>query len=362
MITQQLLDYIQDQKRSGASNESIIQSLLANGWDPADVDTALGSLTDQGATARAAAVPPVTLSQAEAVAAVRQMGRFKASWRLFKQSLNILRQDKEIMLYPIATTIAILVLTILFGFAIATLSPQLLADDATTSVINDVLLYSIVFVYYVIAFFIATFFRVALTAIVYERINGGNLSFSQGLGRATAISGKIFLWSLITSTVGIVLKIISDRSKWLGKLVASLLGSAWNIVTMFIAPTLLLDKVSVWKSIGRSAEVFKKTWGETLILNISFGIVTLLLLLLDFIVFFLLGMAVVTAGLGVAGVSVVGILFFLSLVLIVVISNSLNEIFKVVLYSYARFGIIAEGFSPELIVGAVKTDEKTTQA
>jgi hypothetical protein len=40
--------------------------------------------------------------------------------------------------------------------------------------------------------------------------------------------------------------------------------------------------------------------------------------------------------------------------MLLIISSSINEIFKVTLYSYARFGIIAEGFSPELIVGSIK--------
>jgi hypothetical protein len=212
--------------------------------------------------------------------------------------------------------------------------------------------------YYVLVFFTTTFFKVGLTAVVYERINGGNLSFKDGVDRARGIAGKIFLWSIIASTVGIILKIISDKSKWLGKLVASLLGAAWNIVTMFIAPTLLLEDVSVWKSIGRSAEVFKKTWGETLILNVSFGLLTFLFTLLDIFVFGLLAFGVIAAGMGTTGLIILGIPFVLSLVIITIITNSLNEIFKVALYSYARFGIIADGFSPELIVGAVKSNTK----
>jgi hypothetical protein len=363
MISQELLDYIRTQKQSGISNDAIRHALLESGWDQSDVDTALGSLNQQGSTPnQAASVPPATLSYDEARESVQKMGKFKASWRLFQQSLNLLRQDKEVMLFPVISSIAIFIVTVLFGFGLFLLYPLLGFDESTTSLSQDVALYSVIFLYYIFAFFITTFFKVGLTAVVYERINGGNLSFSSGINRASGIAGKIFLWSVIASTVGIILQIISNKSKWLGKLVAGLLGAAWNIVTLFIAPTLLLEDVSVWKSIGRSAKVFKQTWGETLIINISFGLITFAVVLLDIVVFGLLAYGLFMAGLGVTGLILAGIPFVLSLVIITVISNSLNEIFKVALYSYARFGIIADGFSPELIVGAVKSDAKTKSA
>jgi hypothetical protein len=359
MINQQLLDYISTQKRNGISDDVIKQALLSNGWDQADVNNAISSLISQREIIDpAGSVPTATVSHADATAAVQKMGKFKASWRLFNQSINLLKQDKEIMLFPVVSTITVLLVTILFGLTLFALYPLLGLGEDTSSQSQDIIIYGIIFVYYVIAFFITTYFKVGLTAVVYERINGGDINFKDGIKRANGIAGKIFLWSIITSTVGIILKIVSDKSKWLGKLVASLLGAAWNVVTMFIAPTLLLDNVSVWQSIGRSAEVFKKTWGETLILNISFSIIVFLSVLLNILFFGLLAFAVLAAGFGTIGLLIVGVPFVLSLVIITILSNSLNEIFKVVLYSYARFGIIAEGFSPELIVGAVKSNTK----
>jgi hypothetical protein len=216
----------------------------------------------------------------------------------------------------------------------------------------------VIFIYYVLSYFILTYFKVGLTSVVYERMNGGNIGFKEGMGRAAKISGKIFVWSLLAGTVGIVLKIISDRSKWLGKLAASLLGAAWNIVTMFIAPTLLLDNVSVWQSVKNSGAIFKKTWGETLIINISFGLVTFIITLGTLVLFGVLGTLSLTLGLGVISLVVLGILFVFTLITLSIISTSLSEIFKVALYSYARFGIIAEGFSPEFIIGAIKETAK----
>jgi hypothetical protein len=220
------------------------------------------------------------------------------------------------------------------------------------------LTYGIIFIFYVISFFTVTYFQVALTAVVHERISGGNIDFKEGIHRATQILGKIFVWSVIAATVGIVLKVIADRSQWLGKLVSSLLGAAWTIATLFIAPTLLLDNVSVWQSIKNSADVFKKTWGESIITNVSLGLFTFIAILLTVAFYVLLGLGLATIGFNLIGIMGVSILCVLTIILIAILSSCLSEIFKVALYSYARSGKIAEGFSPELIIGAVKEDSK----
>ncbi len=353
MITQELIDYISIQRQSGQSESSIRQALINNGWAEDDVSAAFAGETSTSAqptptpnTANTSGSEN-TMTRDEAIASVKQMGRFKASWRLFKQSLNILKQDKEIILFPVISSLLLMIAGAIFGVGMW-LSGALAQEE------NDLLFYVALFAYYVIAYFIITYFKVGLTAIVYERINGGNIGFSEGMNRAKNISGKIFIWSLLASTVGVVLQFISNRSKLLGKLAAGLLGAAWAIVTMFIAPTLLLDNVSVWQSVKNSGSVFKKTWGETIIMNLSLGLVTIVLFLGTVVAHGLLLFLSASLGLGIITYVIILVLFFLSAIVLSVVTSTLSEIFKVALYSYARFGIVAEGFSPELILGAVK--------
>jgi Family of unknown function (DUF6159) len=355
MINQNLLDYINNQLQRGVSESEIRQSLLNNGWLPDDVETAFNSRFKPPQST--APQTPSPLSREEAVAAVKKMGRFKASWTLFKQSLHILQQDKEVVLFPILSSIIMMFVGGLFIGGLF-LTGAFEAEGETTEIRNQALFYSGLFIYYVISYFILTYFKVGLTAVVYERINGRDINFKTGMNHARKIAGKIFVWSFIAGTVGIVLRIISDKSKLLGKIATSLLGAAWSIVTMFIAPTLLLDNVSVWQSIKNSGSVFKKTWGETLIMNISIGLVTFIAIFGTMFLFIVLAIASAALGLGPIGLILIFILLLFSLIAISVISTSLSEIFKVALYSFARFGIIAEGFSPELIVGAVKEGKK----
>ncbi len=44
MVNQQLLDYIKQQSQQGTNNEQIKQSLLANGWQNADIEEAFNSI------------------------------------------------------------------------------------------------------------------------------------------------------------------------------------------------------------------------------------------------------------------------------------------------------------------------------
>ena len=243
---------------------------------------------------------------------------------VFKQTWNLLQQDKEVMWFPILSAIITILIGTLFG-GILWAAGFADAEPDGSATASNALFYSIVFLYYIIAYFVVTYFRVGLTAIVFERINGKDIGFSEGIKRANSIAGKILIWSLITSTVGIVLKIISDRSKLLGKLVAALLGTAWNIVTMFIAPTLLLDNVSVWQSIKNSGTVFKKTWGETLVIAVSMWLVMLVIQLGIISLFAGLLFAAFSIGAGTIVYGALLGLFVITLIVTSVIYTSLTE-------------------------------------
>jgi hypothetical protein len=348
-MNEQLKAYIDAERYRGVSDELIKSALTQAGWKVEDVDFALQEN---------AAKPIVGMSREEAHLEIKELGKFKASWALAKQSWSLLVKDKEIVWFPIISASLTLIISIAYGLFVW-ISGLVEVVDEDLMVTNSSLFYVSLLVYYVSIYFVTTFFKVGLTAIVYERINGGDIGFNEGIQQATNIFGKIFLWSLIAGTIGLVLRMIAERSKALGRFVVWLLGAAWSILTFFIAPTLLLDKVGVIQSIKNSGNIFRKTWGETLITTISLSVFTnivVLLVTLGFVVG-----SIVIAVLELASLPLfilVGVAFFISLLMVVIISTTLSEIFKVALYCYARFGIIADGFSPAFIVGAVKEGEK----
>jgi hypothetical protein len=286
-----------------------------------------------------------------------RLGKFAASRLIVSESLAILRQDKEILLFPIFSVLVTLFVTalmsvffffVLLGGAIVNGSP------ATGKEVSGALSYLVLFVDYVVIMFIANFFQAGLFVIVKGRFDGQDLSFSDGISGAMKKSGKIFMWSVISATVGVVLKFIADRSKLLGKILASILGAAWNILTFFSLPALVVGEIGVVDAFKESASVIRKKWGETIIINFGTGLV-FFFTYLSLIALFVIAMVVVPS----LTTALVGcLLLFIAIIVLSILSSTLNSIFKLAIFIYAQTGNIPEGFSQELIVGAVEKVEE----
>lgn len=294
---------------------------------------------------------PVSSAVAMVPTVPLQMGKFKASKTIVRESWNVLRQDKEILWFPVLSAIAsIFALTVFSGILFVTAVSGGVdffstAQESLTTTVS----YAVLFVYYLVMFFIVSFFQAGVYTIVHGRFNGQDLSFSDGMKGATDNVGKIFLWSLISATVGVILQIIADRSKLLGKIVAWLLSAAWGILTFFSLPSLIIGRTSVRQSFSDSASVIRKTWGETIIVNIGVGLFFSLLIVIEII--FAVGVVVLVPSFGVLlGVAVLSIIYW---IVLAVVSSSLGAIFKLALYEYATTGKIPQGFSPEIIQNAV---------
>lgn len=282
------------------------------------------------------------------------MGKFKASKMIVAESWALLKRDKEIMWFPVLSSITSLIALIIMGaiYYFVVLSANLSGFQAGNhQALSTAGSYVSLIIYYFVMFFIVNFFQAGIYIIAHGRFNGNNLSFSDGINGALKNSGKIALWSLISATVGVVLRAIAERSKIIGKIVAAILGAAWNILTYFSLPSLVIGQRSVIDSFKESASVIRKTWGETIIVTFGvgfvFGLITFLGIIVGIVIIIIAPVASVMIG-----VLVLEIIFIVG---ISIISSSLGSIFKLALYEYASTGKIPQGFSAELIQNAIKT-------
>ncbi len=184
-------------------------------------------------------------------------------WDLAMQSFRVLKEEKRLIVFPLLSSIACMV--VLASFAIPLWgTPQFKALMEDRHVPNDVLSYVLLFVFYFMNYFVIVFFNSALVACVVHRFRGGTPSISFGLQVAVARAPQIAGWALVSATVGLVLKIIESRSEKVGELVAGLLGMAWAIVTYLVVPVLVVEKAGPIEAVKRSTALLKKTWGEAL--------------------------------------------------------------------------------------------------
>lgn len=263
------------------------------------------------------------------------MGRIDTSWKLMKTSFNVLKKDKEIMVFPlISLIISIFILISFFTSFIFFLG----LDFMTTP-----LSYIIIFFVYVILYFIVIFFNSAVIGCATIRLNGGDPTISDGFQIAKNHIGKIVGWVIVGAIVGVILKIIHERVGFLGKIVTWIAGLAWTYATFFVIPVLIYEDKRVIASIKRSAQLFKETWGETIVGTFGFGIIFFLLALIGLPMIFLGAMF------GLSGAIIGFIVAFIYWLIIGIISTATNGIYVAALYQYATKNQLPSAFDPSTI-------------
>lgn len=276
------------------------------------------------------------------------MGRFARSWDLFKTSLTVVRQDKELLWMPVLSALASLVAVLAVagvGFG-SGIWPQTTNADGTTNYAGA----GLAFVLYILLAFVTLFFNAAVVAGATERLNGGDPTMGSALGAAWKKAGRLFLWSLVVATVNVILQAIRERSGALGRILASVGGMAWNLATFFMVPILLFESDGVGSSVKRSASLFRKNWGEAVIgaggLGLAGMVFTFVAVLVGLLAVFLL------APLGVTGAIVGFAILVLGVIAVAALFSVLEGVYKAALYRYATSGVAAGGFRAEQLGGA----------
>ena len=276
------------------------------------------------------------------------MGRFARSWDLFKTSLRVVKQDKELLWMPVLSAIAgILTVAAVSGIGfVSGVWPDTTNADGTTNVPGIAL----AFLLYILLAFVALFFNAAVVAGANERLAGGDPTLGSCLRAASRKAGKLFLWSIVVATVNVILQAIRERSGALGGILASLAGVAWNLATYFMVPVLVFEEKGLGTSLKRSGGLFKQTWGETVIGQGGLGLAGMVFgfgaVAIGLLAIFLL------SGLGVAGLVIGVAVLVLGIVLTAALFSVLEGVYKAALYRYATTQQVAPGFTAEQVGGA----------
>src|ERR1019366_6517322 len=148
---------------------------------------------------------------------------------------------------------------------------------------RQVAYYGVLFLFYLCNSFVVIFFNAGIIACATIRLGGGNPTVGDGFRAAAARLPMIAGWAVVSATVGLILRLIEDRSKWVGRIVAGLLraaragagllGAAWTVVSFLVVPMLVVENKSPFAALQESAALVKKTWGEQVAGNFGFGLV-----------------------------------------------------------------------------------------
>jgi hypothetical protein len=283
------------------------------------------------------------------------MGRFGRSWELVKLCWGVLRQDKELVVFPIVSAVAVLLVTASF------IVPGVFSgywESVTSNGGMPASGWALLVLFYLVQYFVIIFFNAALVSAATIRLTGGDPTLADGLRGAWSHIGSILGWAAIAATVGLVLQALRERGGFAGAIVAALGGMAWNIITFLVVPVLVVEGVNPIEAIKRSASLLKKTWGEQIIGSAGIGLVFGLLGLAIAAAGILLGVVVINAGVTSAGVAII-VVTVLAVVVVAMLSATLHGIYSAALYQYAVGGDTGE-FDADVLAGAFRP--KVTRA
>ncbi|TMQ01151.1 MAG: hypothetical protein E6L09_04450 [Verrucomicrobia bacterium] len=230
------------------------------------------------------------------------MNKIYRTWSLMSACWQILKKDKEMLLFPLISGLCCLLLLASFVLPFY-LTGSWQPPKAGAETGHHVMYYGMTFLFYVCSYFVVVFFNCAVVACATIRMSGGDPSVADGIRAAASRLPAIFGWALILATVGLIVRIIEDRSKKVGQLVAGLFGMAWTLVSFLVIPILVVENKGPLKALSESTQLLKKTWGEQLVGNFSFGLIFFLLGIPDWPVHRRRGDLPYRAGAGAVGVA-----------------------------------------------------------
>ena len=271
------------------------------------------------------------------------------SFALARSSWGVLRTDKKLLIFPILSGIACLLVMLSFAAPVLLLILQNPQRDIDFDKINPVVSYGLLFAFYFLSYFVVIFFNVALTHCALIRFSGSEPTIGDGLQAAVARLPQILAWTAVAATVGVLLKAVENAHEQIGKFISAILGTAWSVVTFFVVPVLVVENVGPFAALGRSVAILKRTWGESLIGNFGIGlfifVLTIPFILLMVVGVMLLGTAPALLPLGLL-VLALGVVYLLVLM---AVSSAMHVVFVAAVYQYAAQGSVPVGFSERIV-------------
>ena len=274
--------------------------------------------------------------------------RIANGWALTKQSFAVLKLDKELLLFPLLSGMACLLVMGSFALPLWA-SGQLDVLFADGRPIDNPVFYVIAFAFYFVNYFVIIFFNCALVACAIIRFKGGDPTVGDGLQAASSRIFQIAGWALVSASVGLILRAIESRSAKFGQIASALLGMAWSAGTYFVVPILVVERANPVEALKRSVSTLRKTWGEALVANFGIGLLVTLATMAAMCPA-LLGLFSGNSALMILGISV----SVISVVVISLVSSAMNSIVVAALYLYAAEGRVADQFDESSLAGAFR--------
>ena len=283
------------------------------------------------------------------------MSKFSNSWELMKGSARVLKLDKELLVFPLLSGIATILVTVTFIAPFAFIGEGFgalegLADDP------GYVSYTIAFLYYLALYTAMFFFNTALVGAAMIRLDGGDPTVSDGMRIALDKLPTVLGYAAIAATIGMVLRMIEERVGFLGRIIIGLIGVSWSLATYLTVPVLVTRDVGAVDAVKESASIFKETWGEQVVANAGMGFAFMILFMLMTAMF--VAITVVVAPINEVFMLPLAVSFLGGIVFLALVKSALEGIYSAALYRFATTGDPGEHFNADVMRQAFRPKKK----
>jgi hypothetical protein len=260
------------------------------------------------------------------------------SWRFAKLSYGLILQNPALLLFPILSSIAALVVMasfILPLLRVGTIQMWAAQAEAGGGAVGDATMWVVLFLFYFCCYFVIVFFNTGLVACALSVIGGEQVGVGFGISFAMRRLPQILGWALVSAVIGVLLNTLERSSKKAAALVAMILGMTWSALTYFVVPIIVVEAVGPIEAVKRSIGALRRTWGTALVGVFSMGLLAVLIGMPIFSLLALLFMSA-TAAKSTAFAIILFALGILVLTIIVAATSAADAVFKAYLYCYAH--------------------------
>ena len=201
-----------------------------------------------------------------------------------------------------------------------------------------------------------------LVAAADTELSGGDSSIGHGIARSLARLLPLIGWALISTVVNIIVGFIRGNNQngavdAIRNIAAAGVLAMWSLITFFVVPFIMLDGQGPIGAVKKSFALFKEKWGVQIFGGVRIGGVVGLITILPGILLVFLGFFATTVGndallAGGIFLIVLGILLFMVGALLL---STMRGIFSVVLFRFAKDGVVQGGFTEQELANAVRT-------
>ena len=264
------------------------------------------------------------------------IGTLVNTTRVLRAAWRLLSSDRDLLLFPVMMSAALffVLLYVLVAFQYGGTFSRI-----TGSLDVHIADFVLLGIGYFGAAFVLAYFNASLVAAANYRLMGGTPDLRFGIEAANDRLGALALWALVGSTVALIVSRVAGLGGVLGRAATSFAEVLGLWAPFLVAPVMVIESSTPFEAMRRSTEMFRETWGRTLVPNFGFGLVYT-------------GLALLAIGVGAGsyamtgsmGFSVIAALFSLTVAATTV--RCLETLFTVALYNYATTGE-TDGVFPE---------------